>query len=127
MKKRFFSLAFLLIGVVGFANTQVVNSQKSIIVENNNDKLKVSYKLGDVTNLTETEIITLIDNLSKGIKNNKDVDECTITLTAEINVGFGSVSVSVSYTASNCETALRRAGQALGAAVRQLKELAASW
>jgi 3-isopropylmalate dehydratase small subunit len=125
MKKIFFSLAFLLIGVVGFANTQVVNSQKSIIVENNNDKLKVSYKLGDVTNLTETEIITLIDNLSKGIKNNKDVDECTITLTAEINVGFGSVSVS--YTASNCETALRRAGQALGAAVRQLKELAASW
>jgi len=127
MKNVFFSLAFMLIGSFAFANTQTVEKQKNVTIENCNEKFSAKYNLGNVTSLTETELITLCDNLMSQKIDFKDVDECTITLTAEVNVGFGSVSVSVSYTASNCETAMKKAGAALSAAVKKVKELAAAY
>lgn len=128
MKNVIFSLAFMLIGSFAFANIQSIEKHESVTIENCKDKFNAKYNLGNITKFTETELITICDNLmSQNFNFNGDVDECTITLTAEINVGFGSVSVSVSYTADNCETAMRKASAALAAAVKKVKELAAAY
>lgn len=127
MKNLFFTLAFMLIGSFTFANTQTVEKQKNVTIENCNEKFNAKFNLGNVTSLTETELIALCDNLMSQKFDFNNVDECTITLTAEVNVGFGSVSVSVSYTASNCETAMTKAGAALKSAVKKVKELAAAY
>lgn len=127
MKNVFFYLTFLLIGSFAFAKTQPNEKQKNATIENCNEKFSAKYNLGNITNLTETELIAFCDNLMSQNINFKEIDECSITLTAEVNVGFGSVSVSVSYTASNCETAMKKAGAALSSAVKKVKELAAAY
>ena len=124
MKNLFLSLAFMLIGSFAFANTQSVKKQKNVTIENYNAKFNAKYNLGNVTSLTETELITLCDNLMAQKIDFKGIDECTITLTAEINVGFGSVSVS--YTAANCEAATKKAVSGLASAVRQIRALYAA-
>lgn len=112
----------MLIGSFAFANTQSVEKQKNVTIENCNEKFSAKYNLGNVSNLAEAELISMCDKLaSKNFAFNNEVDECTITFTAEVNVGFGSVSVSVSYTASDCETARRKASAALARAVKELK------
>lgn len=127
MKNLFLSLAFVLISFLTFAGNQSFSREKSFAIENCKDKFSAKYNLGNVTNLTEPELIAMCDKLMSQKFDFSNVDECTITLTAEVNVGFGSVSVSVSYTASSCETAMRRAGAALASAVKMVKELAAAY
>jgi len=126
MKNLFLSIAFMLIGSFAYANTQSFEKQKNLTIENCKDKVTLKYNLGNVTKLSESELISMCDNLMKQKFDFKNVDECTVTITAEVNVGFGSVSVSVSYTSSNCETAMSKAVSALKSAVRKVKELAAA-
>jgi hypothetical protein len=123
MKKMLFGLiATVFFGLSSFANTQTVEKQKSITIENCNEKFNAKYNLGNISNLTESELISMCENLvSENFDFKKEVDECTISFTAEVNVGFGSVSVTVSYTASDCDTARRKASAALARAVKELK------
>jgi hypothetical protein len=124
MKNLVFSLAFMLIGSFGFANTQSVEKQKNVAIENCNEKFNAKYNLGNVSNLTEAELISMCENLvSENFDFNNEIDECTISFTAEINVGFGSVSTTVSYTAKDCATATKKAKAALAAAVKAIKEM----
>jgi hypothetical protein len=121
MKNLFFSLAFMLIGVVGFANTQSFVVEKKVAIENCKEKFIVKYNLGNVSNLTEAELNSMFNNLKlQNFNFNNEIDECTVSITAEINVGFGSVSVTVSYTSSNCEIALSKAIAAIKKAVLQI-------
>lgn len=104
----------MLIGSFAFANTKSVEKQKNVTIENCKEKFNLKYNLGNVSKLTESELNSICDNLIiQNFDFNTEVDECTVSFTAEINVGFGSVSVTVSYTASNCETATSKAKTAL--------------
>ena len=121
MKNLFFSLAFMLIGVVGFANTQSFVVEKKVAIENCKEKFIVKYNLGNVSNLTEAELNSMFNNLIlQNFDLNNEIDECTVSITAEINVGFGTVSVTVSYTSSNCEIARSKATAAIKKAVLQI-------
>jgi len=128
MKKLLFGLiATVMISVSGFAKNDLnesIDVKKGVNVtnENCNDKFKVKFNLGNVSNLTESELNSMCDNLvSQNFDLNNEVDECTVSFTAEVNVGFGSVSVTVSYTASNCEIAMNKAKAALKKAVKELQ------
>jgi hypothetical protein len=124
MKKIIFSIALMLFVSIAFADNSIAEKPKTATIENNSDKFVARFDLGNVTNLSESEINTLAENLIKGIKNDNNIDECTVSFTAEVNVGFGSVSATVSYTASDCETAANRAFIALVREVKRIKALA---
>ncbi len=112
----------MLIGSFAFSNTQSVEKLKNITIENCNEKFNIKYNLGNVSSLTEAELNSMCDNLvSQNFDFNNKVDECTVSFTAEVNVGFGKVSVTVSYTASNCATAASKAKSALKAAVKEVQ------
>jgi len=123
MKKIIFSIALMLFVSIAFANNSIVERQKITTIENTSDKFVAKFNLGNVSNLSESEINTLAENLIQGIKNDSNIDECTVSLTAEVNVGFGSVSATVSYTASDCETAAKKATIALAKAILRIKAL----
>lgn len=126
MKKMFFGLiATVMLSVSGFANTKITEKQDLIKIEKSNE-IKICYNLGNVTKLTDSELNSLSRAITESVSLPDNVDECTITLTAEVDLVFGSVSVAVSYTASNCETAMTKAGAALTAAVKKVKQLASS-
>lgn len=128
MKKILFGLiATVMISVSGFANNDlnesiIVKKEVNAKIENCKDKINVSFNLGDVTNLSKSEVNILCDNLILQNVDFKDADECTVSISAEINVGFGSVSITVSYTSTNCTTALNKAKAALANAVKALKD-----
>jgi hypothetical protein len=121
MKKIIFSIALMLFVSIAFANNSIVEKQKTTTIENTSDKFVAKFNLGNVSNLSESEISALAENLIQGIKNESNIDECTVSFTAEVNVGFGSVSATVSYTASNCEVAAKKAMAALVRAVKLIK------
>jgi hypothetical protein len=121
MKKIIFSIALMLFVSIAFANNSIVEKQKTTTIENTADKFVARFNLGNVSNLSDSEISALAENLIQGIKNDNSIDECTVSLTAEVNVGFGSVSATVSYTASDCETAAKKAMAALVRAVKLIK------
>ena len=104
-----------------FANTSKVDNVNSI--ENRIDKTSINIKLGNVTNLSEKQIVDLANSmLADFVKQNKNsLDECTITMSAEITVGIATVTVSASYTSTTCEVAASKAASALGAAVKKAK------
>ena len=123
MKKIIFSLAFMLIGLFSFANTQSVEKHENVTIENCKDKLNIKYNLGNVSNLTEAELNLMCDNfVSQNFDFTNEVDECTVSITAEVNGFFGKFSVTVSYTASTCEIAARRAKAALAEAIEEVRE-----
>lgn len=120
-------IATVMISVSGFAKNDLNESivaKKEVNVTNENciDKVKVKFNLGNVTDLSETELNNICDNLNLQNVDFKDADECTVSISAEINVGFGSVSITVSYTSTNCTTALNKAKAALANAVKALKD-----
>ena len=51
MKNLVLSLAFMLIGSFAFANTQTVEKQKNVTIENSSNHLKVIFDLGNLSNL----------------------------------------------------------------------------
>lgn len=112
MRNLILSLAFMLVGSFAFANSHSVKKQNNIIIENYANKLKVVYDLGDLTNLSETELINLLDNLPAQILDSEKFDECSISYTLTISILGQSVAVTASGTASTCEEAGRiaRAG-----------------
>lgn len=125
MKNLLFGLIatvlFSFTGSAADSKTQIVNKQKDITIENNNgDVLKVSFNIGNITNLSESQIDTLCKNLTGNINEIKDVASCTVTMVATVDVGFGSVSVSVSYTAATCELATTKAIAGLKSAVKKV-------
>lgn len=119
MKNFLFTLVLILIGSFSFANKQTVLHQNSSVIETNK-KYEVIYDIGNITNLTDAEIDTICYNIVQNVKNTNNLDECTVTLTATVNIGIGSVEVTVSYTAANCELAASKAASALKAAVKKI-------
>lgn len=123
MKNLLFSLAFMLIGSFAFANTQSFVKQKNLTIENCKDKVTLKYNLGNVTNCSETEIISLIDNLSKELVNIKNVEECTISYEFTFTFMGVSATVSASGTAATCERAGEIARSGIKAEVKAAKTL----
>ena len=122
MKKIMFSLVLSLFMITSsFANTSKVDNVNSI--ENRIDKTSINIKLGNVTNFSEKQIVVLANSmLADFVQQNKNsLDECTITMSAEITVGIATVTVSASYTSTTCEVAASKAASALGAAVKKAK------
>jgi len=105
MRNLIFSLAFMLIGSFAFANTQSVKKQKNVLIENCTNKLKVLFDLGDLSNLSETELYNLLDNLPTQVLNSEQFVDCTISYTLTISVLGQSVAISASGTAPTCEEA----------------------
>lgn len=105
MKNLFLCLAFMLIGSFTFANTQSFKKQKDVIIENCANNLKISFDLGDLTNLSEKELYNLLDNLPTQVINSERFDTCTITYSLTISVLGQSVEISASGTASTCAEA----------------------
>lgn len=123
MKKIMFSLFLSLFMITSsFANTSKVDNVNSI--ENRIDKTSINIKLGNVTNLSEKQIVDMANSMLEDfVKQNKNsLDECTVTMSAEVSVGVVKVTVSASYTASNCEVASSKCATALGAAVQKAKK-----
>ena len=68
MKKIIFSIALMLFVSIAFADNSIAEKPKTATIENNSDKFVARFDLGNVTNLSESEINTLAENLIKGIK-----------------------------------------------------------
>ena len=125
MKNLVLSLAFMLISSFAFANTQSVAKQKNVTIENYENHLKVSFDLGNLSNLSETELYNLLDNLPTLIINSEQFSECTITYTFTFSFMGQSVTVSASGTASTCEAAGNIARSGLRSEISKAKSLIA--
>lgn len=123
MKNLIFSLAFMLIGSFAFANSQSVKKQNNVIIENCANKLKVAFDLGDLTNLSETELSNLLDNLPTQMLNSEKFDECTISYTLTISVLGQSIQISAAGTASTCEEAGRIARSGIKSEATKAEEM----
>lgn len=112
MRKVIFSLAFMLIGSFAFANTQSFEKQKNVKIENGSNHLKVIFDLGNLSNLSETDLISLLDNLPTQIVNSDQFSECTISYSVTVTILGQSVTLTASGTAATCEQAgsIARAG-----------------
>jgi len=112
MKNLVFSLAFMLIASFGFANTQNHGVVKTHTIENFTNHLKITFDLGDLSNLSETELNNLLDNLPTQVINYEQFAECTITYTLTFAFMGQSLTVAASATAPTCAEAgnIARAG-----------------
>ncbi|WP_353084384.1 hypothetical protein [Flavobacterium sp.] len=105
MKNLFFTLAFMLVGSFAFANTQPVEKHKNVTIENCLNHLKVSFDLGNLSNLSESELYNLLDNLPTQILNSEQFDECTISYSVTFTYLGVSTTVTSSGTAATCAAA----------------------
>lgn len=130
MKNLVLSLAFMLIGSFAFANTQTVEKQKNVTIENSSNHLKVIFDLGNLSNLSETDLINLLDNLPTQIVNSNQFSECTISYSVTVSILGQSVTLTASGTAATCEQAgsIARAGirSEYNNAVKLIKSLSAN-
>ena len=95
MKNVFFVLAFMLVGATVFANSNTIKFNNSDIVSISNE-IELTLDLGDLTNKSQKEINKEISNfISKNLKSVDDELQCKVTVTGSINVGVGSVEISV--------------------------------
>ncbi len=116
-------IATVMMSVSGFANSEIIKTEKSIFVENCDNKFKATFDLGDLTNLSESEINTLCENFTNQIKNLKDFTECTISYSGTVNVMGSSISISVSATAATCEEAGKMARRGLASEMAAAKKM----
>jgi hypothetical protein len=133
MKKMLFGLiATVMISVSGFAKNDlnesiVVKKEVSVKIENCLNHLKISFDLGNISNLSQTELNNLLDNLPAQIINSDQFAECTITYTATITFMGQSMTISASGSAATCAEAVRIARSGLKsekeAAVKMIKEM----
>lgn len=114
MKNLFLSLAFMLIGSFGFANIQSTEKQKNFTVENCANHLRVSFDLGNLSNLSETEFQNLLDNLPTQVINSEQFGECTI----EYSVTFTFMGVSTTVTSSGTAATCAEAGNIARSGIR---------
>ena len=95
MKNVFFALAFMLIGTTVFANNNAINLENSDIISISNE-VELTLDLGDLTNKTEKEINKEIESfINKNLKSVDDELKCKVTVKGKIDVGVGSVEISV--------------------------------
>ena len=90
------AMALFMIGNTAFA----VNNSDNYLTNLKNQDLKLALNLGDVTNLSKAEInLRIQDFFSKTLSNyeNETLD-CEVTVTATIDIGVGSVEVSVTVS-----------------------------
>jgi hypothetical protein len=133
MKKMLFGLiATVMISVSGFAKNDlnesiVAKKEVSVKTENCLNHLKISFDLGNLSNLSKTELNNLLNNLPTQIINSEQFTECTITFTATITFMGQSMTITSSGTAATCEEAGRIARSGLrneiNAAKKMIKEL----
>lgn len=105
MKNLLFTLTFMLIGSFAFANTQSFEKQNNVKIENGSNHLKVIFDLGNFSNLSETDLINLLDNLPTQIVNSDQFAECTITYSITVSILGQSVTIEASGTAATCQEA----------------------
>ena len=116
----------MLIGSLTFAKSQtseVLNSNK---IENPENALKISFNLGDLSTLNETELNNLLNNLPKLDFNSDKFSECTITYSATFTYMGVSLSVTASGTAETCAAAGNIARSGISNEVGKAKALIAS-
>lgn len=123
MKNVFFSLVFILIGSFAFGNTQSVEKLKNITIENSPNHLKVSIDLGDLSNLSKTELYDLLDNLPKQKFNSEFFDTCTIGYSITISVMGQAITLNASGTAETCPEAGKIARDGLKGEVAQARKM----
>lgn len=114
MKNLVLSLAFMLISSFAFANTQPVEKQKSFEVQNYENQLKISFDLGNLSNLSETELNNLLNNLPTQVINTELFSECTI----EYSVTFSFMGVSTTVTSSGTAATCAEAGNIARSGIR---------
>lgn len=128
MKNVFFTVAFMLIGSFAFANIASVQPDTSNdkIFSNTSDRnnFKVSYNLGDISNLSEQEFLNLFDDLQFiSVFDEKLFDECSISYTVTLSIAGQSVSVTATGTAQTCEKAEKIARDGATLAASRVKKM----
>jgi hypothetical protein len=133
MKNLFFGIiATVMFSVSGFAkndlNESIVDKKEvSVKIENCLNHLKISFDLGNLSNLSETELNNLLNNLPTQIINSEQYSECTISYSMTFTYMGVSTTVSSSGTAATCEEAGRiaRSGikSEISAAKKMIKDL----
>ncbi len=82
----------------------------------NAEKLNYTISVGDMTNLQTKEIDVFFEALPEFEEVN---DECSVTVEGTVGV----VTIKVTYTASDCATAAKKAAQALKQAIKEAKRI----
>ena len=96
MKKIVFSLAFMLMTSFAFANN--VESDKYALAPSL-DKIKFTLNLGKLNNLSDENIKTSINEfLVKNLSNVSKELECTVDITATLDIGAIKGEVKISIT-----------------------------
>lgn len=129
MKKLFFGLiATVIISVSGFAkndlNESIVDKNEvSVKIENCKDKINVSFNLGDITNLSKSEVNVLCENAISQIVDLKDFTSCTVTISGTISIYGQSITISFAATAPTCEQAGAMARRGLSNELSKIKKI----
>lgn len=113
----------MLIGSFAFANTLSVERQNDINIENCTNHLKVLVDLGDLSNLNETELYNLLDNLPIQVLDSEQFSECTISYSFTFSFMGQSVTVTASGTAETCAEAGNIARDGIKNEVAKAKEM----
>lgn len=93
MKKLFFMLAFMLVGTFAFANSFEQNNLKKEAVPN---QFELTINLGDLTSKSSKQIKSQIESfIMKNLASVSDELQCKVTAKGSIDVGFGSIEISV--------------------------------
>lgn len=91
------------IASVSAKNAQVV----SMVSVANKDEINLKLDLGNVTNISDKEIKSKINNfLTKNIPANSEL-ECSLTLKASIDVGVAEVEIEITVSGPCSEMALK--------------------
>jgi hypothetical protein len=95
MKKVFFALTCILIGSTVFANSNTIKFENPGIVSISNE-IELTLDLGDLTNKPKEKINKVVEYfISKNLQSVDDQLHCKITVKGRINVGVGTVEISV--------------------------------
>jgi hypothetical protein len=124
MKNLIFTLAFMLIGSFAFASNQPCKELKNTSNEYVGNPLKISIDLGDLSNLSEIELVKLIDNLPSVTINSDVFAECTMSYSVTFSFLGQSLTVTASGTAATCKEASAIARNGIKAEIAKAKELA---
>jgi len=119
MKNLFFALiAILMVSSSAIAETNPI--QNNIV--NSLDKVKLTLDLGDITNSTEAEINNRVNNfLINNLSSIDDSLDCSVTVTATVDIGVASFEISVTVSGT-CEEVEASGSQIANSVINNIKE-----
>jgi len=107
MKNLLLTVAFIFVGSFAFANSSL--NSLTLLETCSFNEIELNLDLGDLTNKTETEINNEIKEfLTRNLNSFDEELNCKVSVTGTVNVGVGSVKITVEVSGPCSE--IRKSG-----------------